>query len=370
MNDKFEANYEELERIQRIFGEQADVINGINQRVTQRMDELRGGLIGQTADAFFGEMEDEVMPSMTRLADAFVDAETTVGKMITTIADAEQQAANAFRGGGAAGAGGKAGTGGAARGAGNYSPAGHDGEWTGAQIDNANVIFVNGIQTDVGGHMDGIGWLEDKFGKGNVMGVYNDTGGKTNWDKVSDDLLGGVARIALGGGSSSSIATGLLHIGRGVQEMSGFIEDVFQSGNDILESSDLDMRLDGGNPAVDSLEQAIIHKLANGQPVTLVAHSQGGAITSAALQEIKRSHPNLDLSQINLITMGSAGSNYPSEIVSQQHYVTSRDPVPNLVGRGAADVLDNDYQQVTVVAPKPGDAIGHDLENYIKQIKP
>lgn len=143
-----------------------------------------------------------------------------------------------------------------------YSEA--DGGLTGAT--KADVLFINGIQTDPQSHISGLIQVSEAYGNVPVTGIYNKTAG--------DGL--------------------------------GALLDVRQSLNDWAESH-FGFRFDWVNPAVD---QAVkwIKEHPDGQ---LVVHSQGAAITSAALMRLARENPPFDLDNLKVTTLGGAGAKFP-----------------------------------------------------------
>ncbi|WNG24929.1 hypothetical protein F0U62_13595 [Cystobacter fuscus] len=105
----------------------------------------------------------------------------------------------------------------------------------------------------------------------------------------------------------------------------------------------------GNNPAVTSLANVILQELRAGRPVHLMAHSQGGLITSRAIEEVtkqlksefedvvnddgqrvKRDKTRL-LYLIKVETFGAASGRYPDG-PRYVHYVNTKDPVSNLFG--------------------------------------
>ncbi len=91
----------------------------------------------------------------------------------------------------------------------------------------------------------------------------------------------------------------------------------------------------GENAAVNSLVQVISSKLAAGEPVRLVAHSQGALITSRALQDVKDqllakgmtpAQAEQTLAKVQVETFGGAASAYPDG-PRYTHYVNRFDPV-------------------------------------------
>jgi hypothetical protein len=99
----------------------------------------------------------------------------------------------------------------------------------------------------------------------------------------------------------------------------------------------------GRNPAVDSLADTLYTELKAGRSVDLMAHSQGGLITSRALNDVQRRLRIEDgmskadaqklMSKVNVETFGAAAGRYPDG-PTYVHYVNRADPVPSLFGLG------------------------------------
>ncbi|QSQ21344.1 hypothetical protein JY651_40185 [Pyxidicoccus parkwayensis] len=99
----------------------------------------------------------------------------------------------------------------------------------------------------------------------------------------------------------------------------------------------------GHNPAVDSLADTLYKEIKSGRDVHLMAHSQGGLISSRALGDVyKRLRIEDGMSQadaqklmgkINVETFGAAAMHYPDG-PNYVHYVNRADPVPSLFGLG------------------------------------
>jgi uncharacterized protein YukE len=161
-----------------------------------------------------------------------------------------------------------------------------DGGWNGAHPTQAKAIVVNGIQNM---HDDMHGLMQStskELGGVPVLGIYNATGGKNRGGIVSD-----VAQA---------------------------ISDKFQVFTGV--------RIGPDNPAVVSLMGAV---QATNDSIPIFAHSQGGAITAAAMWELHRK--GVDLSHVRIITMGSAEFHFPPE-VNVEHWVHLNDPVPMVAG--------------------------------------
>lgn len=154
------------------------------------------------------------------------------------------------------------------------------------------VFYVNGIQTDLAAQQTSLQLIANQTGA-NVVGIHNAT--------------------------------------------EGFVKDVAQSA---LDKANL-----GRNPAVDTLADAIYNGVKQGQPVNIIAHSQGGIITSRAvgnalnrLREdgLSASQARQQLSRyVNIETFGGAAKTYPSG-PNYRHFVNTADPVPDLLGKGTS----------------------------------
>lgn len=153
---------------------------------------------------------------------------------------------------------------------------------------NETLIYINGISTDVERQTQSLQSIADVTGS-RTIGIHNSTQG------------------------------GLL--------------DVVQSLGDKLDL--------GSNPAVDTLADTVYNEITAGRSVHLFAHSQGGIITSRALQDVsnrlrledglsKREAENL-LSNVKVETFGGASRRYPDG-PQYVHYVNRRDLVPQLFG--------------------------------------
>lgn len=98
--DIIQANYEELETIATRFGHWADCNVEMSGRVRQGIEKLRhGDWIGKGSEAFFKEMDGEVLPALNRLTLALQQSEDVVNEIIFILREAEEEAASVFRGG-------------------------------------------------------------------------------------------------------------------------------------------------------------------------------------------------------------------------------------------------------------------------------
>lgn len=135
----------------------------------------------------------------------------------------------------------------------------------------------------------------------------------------------------------------------------GFVGDAAQVFNDRVD------RL--SNPAVDTLADTVYDELKKGNPVHLMAHSQGGIVTSRALTDVKNrlvAEDGLTIAQaeekmgnIKVETFGAAARSY-TDGPQYVHYIRKNDAVPQSLGLGS-----NNYSD----APYPGKgAVVHEFE--------
>ncbi|QSQ15152.1 hypothetical protein [Myxococcus landrumensis] len=153
------------------------------------------------------------------------------------------------------------------------------------------VIYTNGIRTDKAGQGNDLQAIADRTGM-RAIGVHNAT--------------------------------------------EGTISDLLQCVKDKLDK--------GKNPAVDTLADTIYGELKAGRDVHLIGHSQGGLITSRALNDVARrlriedgmskSQVEQTMSRLKVETFGAAASTYPDG-PQYVHYINKRDPVPNIFGLGS-----------------------------------
>ncbi|MCU0240191.1 MAG: hypothetical protein MUC29_12180, partial [Pyrinomonadaceae bacterium] len=163
-------------------------------------------------------------------------------------------------------------------------------EPAGGRKSNETLIFVNGINTTFDLHKTNLQNLANATGQP-VVGIYNAT--------------------------------------------QGMFKDLVQSAGDKYDI--------GNNPAVKTLADNIYNELKAGRSPHIIAHSQGGLITSRAIQDVqnrlrledgmsKKDAQKL-MGNLKVETFGSAASKYPDG-PKYVHYVNNKDLVPNLFGLG------------------------------------
>lgn len=98
-NDIFQADYEKLDVVAERFGREAEASSELTGRIRRCVQSLRsGGWMGVAASAFFAEMNGEVFPALLRLTNALEGARTSTRHILALIRDAEEEAAEPFRG--------------------------------------------------------------------------------------------------------------------------------------------------------------------------------------------------------------------------------------------------------------------------------
>lgn len=157
----------------------------------------------------------------------------------------------------------------------------------------------------------------------------------------------------------------------------GGLKDLIQSVGDTFDL--------GTNKAVDSLADQVYARLIAGEPVRLMAHSQGGLITSRALTDVRnrlvaeggltRAQAEERLGLVGVETLGSAAPSWPDG-PRYVHYVNRSDFVPTFlgVGRPVFTHAGKDAEVISFGRFNPfggwfgGD--GHDSTTYLKHYVP
>lgn len=98
MADEIRADYDRLEKVASRFANQSQEIQQMLQKVRGSMEPLEsGGWIGRGSDAFFSEMQSEVLPATERLQQAMDEANRVTNQIVQTIRQAEEEAGSPFR---------------------------------------------------------------------------------------------------------------------------------------------------------------------------------------------------------------------------------------------------------------------------------
>ena len=98
MAEVIRVDYEALAKVASQFQNEAEAIEQILQMIRGSMTPLQnGGWIGQGSDAFFNEMESEIIPAVNRLADALTQANGVSRQIADVMQSAEEEAGSPFR---------------------------------------------------------------------------------------------------------------------------------------------------------------------------------------------------------------------------------------------------------------------------------
>lgn len=98
------ADYDVLKQMTSDWRQQASDTTRTLQQIRSQVQTLQGGdWVGKGATAFFGEMNDQVLPTLKRLADALSAAGDTTQQISQLMKQAEDEAAKCFQADGAAG---------------------------------------------------------------------------------------------------------------------------------------------------------------------------------------------------------------------------------------------------------------------------
>ncbi len=295
MVERIEVDYAQLQQLQKILQARADELEQNYRALFSKGRDLREVWHGEGANYFFDEMSDLTMPAYRRLIESLDKICHVLNQIAQVMRTAEEQASHLFKGGiGISLAsnqfngflGGGAG-GGFSGGFFEYKDGGLYGENNQPFKGDPDVIFIPGIDTKPKDFENHIARTNANYPpEMEIAAIYNKT--------------------------------------------EGHLADINQALSDRADAT-IDYRFGNHNPAVETLKNQVRQAILDGRPLRLEAHSQGGAITSAALMDLYRENPNYDFSNITVKTFGSAGTEFPPG-PRYTHYVIAGDPVPLLVG--------------------------------------
>lgn len=97
MADEVKADYEQLEQAANRFSNQSEEIQDMIQKVRSSMEKLESDWIGRGSEAFFREMQGEILPAVQRLQQALEEANRVTKEVIQTMQQAEDEASSPFR---------------------------------------------------------------------------------------------------------------------------------------------------------------------------------------------------------------------------------------------------------------------------------
>lgn len=95
--NKVQVDFDELLVIKDRFARASDTVNTMLSNITRRMDVLENTWSGRGRDAFFNEMQSDVLPAINRLINALNQASAEIQRTADHARQAEEGAANYFR---------------------------------------------------------------------------------------------------------------------------------------------------------------------------------------------------------------------------------------------------------------------------------
>ncbi len=97
MTDTIQADYDQMEQVASRFMNQSQAVQQMLQSVRNAMSNLEGEWIGEGSDAFFSEMQDEVLPASQRLQEALEEAGQVTKQIVELVKQAEDEASSRFK---------------------------------------------------------------------------------------------------------------------------------------------------------------------------------------------------------------------------------------------------------------------------------
>lgn len=246
MAEVIQANYEQLEEIKAKFGQEAEAAQGMQQNLTKAFKPLEdGGWLGRGADAFFNEMNGELLPAVRRFIEALLKAGQVTGEIAELFHTEEQEAASVVRNGGSGGGKGDGAAGGGAAGGASGGAGGAAGGAAGAGAAGgagggaAGGTGGSGAAGGAAGGPGGAGGLGDTGAGGSFGGGgFDPSAGNSS---ALDDILGDSGFTPANGGSSFDDVFG----GKGIDE-DLFVPKDFLDG--VREAFGLDGNTNGDSP--------------------------------------------------------------------------------------------------------------------------
>ena len=97
MSDQIVADYDRLEQLANRFSNRAQMLQQMLQHIRSNMDSLQGEWVGRGSDAFFSEMEGEVLPATDRLRQALEEAHRVTNTIVRVMEQADEEASSPLR---------------------------------------------------------------------------------------------------------------------------------------------------------------------------------------------------------------------------------------------------------------------------------
>jgi WXG100 family type VII secretion target len=97
MAEQVRVNYETLNEMESKFARLADDVQAVASKIKSLDNNLRqGGWVGRGSDAFYAEMDDLVMPAISRLRQALDEGGQTLNRIARIFGEAEEEAQSGF----------------------------------------------------------------------------------------------------------------------------------------------------------------------------------------------------------------------------------------------------------------------------------
>lgn len=92
-----QINYDDVQKFVKHFRDEAEDTAQMLSDTRQRVQDLHSEWTGEAADAFFAEMEGELLPALKRLSEALLFSHDRLGNIMKIIHNADQEAAGNFK---------------------------------------------------------------------------------------------------------------------------------------------------------------------------------------------------------------------------------------------------------------------------------
>ena len=96
-NEIIQVDYEALEAIASRFATHGEAVEEVRKNLRTKMDRLTQSWQGRGSDAFFAEMDRDLMPAIGRLASALHEANRTVKQISEVLQTGEGEASGLFK---------------------------------------------------------------------------------------------------------------------------------------------------------------------------------------------------------------------------------------------------------------------------------
>lgn len=324
MVNTIQADYQQLQQIAKVFDSEADKAKRLRNMLRGKVDGLRGnGFVGQGAEAFYREMDQDLFPALERLEQALMSASDTVQFIIKAMQSAEEEASSHLKFDGDGG--------GLIQQAINTVRQAQEAVVQAAQqifgkpaqryVDGERYVLINGQYVP----------FTPEMAEGKEIVLFQ--AGIMTGDEGFEE---GLARIQKQYEGQNVLVIGIRN------QTDGLINDTLQALSDRVQGEGF-ARGDVNNPAITTMHNTLLEQLQNGRPVTIEAHSQGGAIASVSLQLLYEDYKAgritaEQFANIHVKTYGSFGTDYPPG-PRYDHYINPADLVP--LSANFLNVLDN-----------------------------